>query len=392
MNRSCFREVDGNLLRCGYTTGSCAAAAAKAAVKMLLGEPEQTHVWLMTPKGIPLCLEILEIRVREASVSCAVRKDAGDDPDVTDGALVYAEVFRSAAPGVRIEGGEGIGIVTRPGLDQPIGNAAINSTPRRMIREAVLEAAASVSDEGSGKTGLPTAPSGGFRVVISIPAGKALAEKTFNPKLGILGGISVLGTSGIVEPMSDEALLHTIRTEIRVRRAECASILVMVPGNYGRSFLEEACGISPGRAVECSNFAADAVQMAADAGFQKLLLIGHIGKLVKIAGGVRNTHSRYGDRRMEITAELAAMAQPETEARICEEIKGCISMDEAVGVLRAYGVDRPVLQEMAERVKHQLEAWSEGRLKAEAVLFSNRFGALGVTRDAGAWIEELRER
>lgn len=392
MNRSCFREVDGNLLRCGYTTGSCAAAAAKAAVKMLLGEPEQTHVWLMTPKGIPLCLEILEIRVREASVSCAVRKDAGDDPDVTDGALVYAEVFRSAAPGVRIEGGEGIGIVTRPGLDQPIGNAAINSTPRRMIREAVLEAAASVSDEGSGKTGLPTAPSGGFRVVISIPAGKALAEKTFNPKLGILGGISVLGTSGIVEPMSDEALLHTIRTEIRVRRAECASILVMVPGNYGRSFLEEACGISPGRAVECSNFAADAVQMAADAGFQKLLLIGHIGKLVKIAGGVRNTHSRYGDRRMEITAELAAMAQPETEARICKEIKGCISMDEAVGVLRAYGADRPVLQEMAERVKHQLEAWSEGRLKAEAVLFSNRFGALGVTRDAGAWIEELRER
>lgn len=392
MNRSCFREVDGNLLRCGYTTGSCAAAAAKAAVKMLLGEPEQTHVWLMTPKGIPLCLEILEIRVREASVSCAVRKDAGDDPDVTDGALVYAEVFRSAAPGVRIEGGEGIGIVTRPGLDQPIGNAAINSTPRRMIREAVLEAAASVSGEGSGKTGLPAAVPGGFRVVISIPAGKALAEKTFNPKLGILGGISVLGTSGIVEPMSDEALLHTIRTEIRVRRAECASILVMVPGNYGRSFLEEACGISPGRAVECSNFAADAVQMAADAGFQKLLLIGHIGKLVKIAGGVRNTHSRYGDRRMEITAELAAMAQPETEARICEEIKGCISMDEAVGVLRAYGVDRPVLQEMAERVKHQLEAWSEGRLKAEAVLFSNRFGALGVTRDAGAWIEELRER
>lgn len=392
MNRSCFREVDGNLLRCGYTTGSCAAAAAKAAVKMLLGEPEQTHVWLMTPKGIPLCLEILEIRVREASVSCAVRKDAGDDPDVTDGALVYAEVFRSAAPGVRIEGGEGIGIVTRPGLDQPIGNAAINSTPRRMIREAVLEAAASVSGEGSGKTGLPAAVPGGFRVVISIPAGKALAEKTFNPKLGILGGISVLGTSGIVEPMSDEALLHTIRTEIRVRRAECASILVMVPGNYGRSFLEEACGISPGRAAECSNFAADAVQMAADAGFQKLLLIGHIGKLVKIAGGVRNTHSRYGDRRMEITAELAAMAQPETEARICEEIKGCISMDEAVGVLRAYGVDRPVLQEMAERVKHQLEAWSEGRLKAEAVLFSNRFGALGVTRDAGAWIEELRER
>ena len=392
MNRSCFREVDGNLLRCGYTTGSCAAAAAKAAVKMLLGEPEQTHVWLMTPKGIPLCLEIFEIRVREASVSCAVRKDAGDDPDVTDGALVYAEVFRSAAPGVRIEGGEGIGIVTRPGLDQPIGNAAINSTPRRMIREAVLEAAASVSDEGRGKTGLPTAASGGFRVVISIPAGKTLAEKTFNPKLGILGGISVLGTSGIVEPMSDEALLHTIRTEIRVRRAECASILVMVPGNYGRSFLEEACGISPERAVECSNFAADAVQMAADAGFQKLLLIGHIGKLVKIAGGVRNTHSRYGDRRMEITAELAAVAQPETEARICEEIKGCVSMDEAVGVLRAYGVDRPVLQEMAERVKHQLEAWSEGRLKAEAVLFSNRFGALGVTRDAGAWIEELRER
>lgn len=400
-----YREAGGKKLRCGCTTGSCAAAAAKAAAWMLRSGREIHSVHLKTPGGTELCLEVLDIRMRDGAVRCAVQKDAGDDPDVTDGVLIYAEVSYRASPGVEIRGGEGVGRVTRPGLDQPVGSAAINSTPRRMIEEAVLEAAGmrDADEKESGakgpgaKSGVPPAgerrigAAQGFRVVISIPGGEKLAEKTFNPKLGIAGGLSVLGTSGIVEPMSDEAMVRTIEAEIRVRMAEHFPILPVAPGNYGRNFLLRTYGFPLDLAAECSNFAADTVAMAADAGFRKLLLTGHIGKLVKIAGGMRNTHSRCGDHRMEITAELVRQVAPDGEREeICKKIMECAAMDEAVHVLRAHGIDRPLLTEMAERVKRQMEDWSEHRLAVEVVMFSNRYGALGVTRRAEAWMEILK--
>ena len=195
-----FIVKGGQKLRLGYTTGSCAAAAAKAAAEMLLTGNRVSQVRLQTPKGLELILDIEEISVQEGkSVSCAVRKDSGDDPDITDGALICAEVALSDTPGIRIDGGEGVGRVTRPGLDQPVGNAAINSTPRRMISEAVREALHSARKRPAG-----------LDVTISVPQGREMAAKTFNPKLGIVGGISILGTSGIVEPMSDRALLDPV--------------------------------------------------------------------------------------------------------------------------------------------------------------------------------------
>ena len=158
-----------------------------------------------------------------------------------------------------------------------MGNAAINSTPRRMIEEAVQEAVRSA--------GIPPAFSGtgdqkGFDVTISVPGGRELAAKTFNPKLGVEGGISILGTSGIVEPMSDQALLDTIRVELSIRRQESLAVLPAAPGNYGRDFLE-AYGISPEDVVISSNFIYDTVRMAAEAGFSGMLFAGHIGKMVK---------------------------------------------------------------------------------------------------------------
>ena len=345
-----FIVKGGQKLRLGYTTGSCAAAAAKAAAEMLLTGQTVSQVRLQTPKGLDLILDIEEIRLKGGnSVSCAVRKDSGDDPDITDGALICAEVALSDTPGIRIDGiridgGEGVGRVTRPGLDQPVGNAAINSTPRRMIREAVLEAMCRVTKRPAG-----------LDVTIFVPQGRELAAKTFNPKLGIVGGISILGTSGIVEPMSDQALLDTIRVEVRVLREEGLTILPAAPGNYGKNFFHEKYGFSLDTAVTTSNFIYDTVLMAAEAGFAHMLFVGHIGKLVKVAGGIRNTHSQYGDHRMEILLDIAKNVLERNGAgegvydRLRRELEDCVMTDEAVNILHKYGLDKVVLAEMTCR-------------------------------------------
>ncbi len=216
---------DGKRLRLGYTTGSCAAAAAKAAAWMLLtGRPLET-IGLTTPKGIRLELAVREIHISPEEASCAIEKDGGDDPDITKGTLIYATVRPDPHPGIHIDGGLGIGRVTKPGLDQPVGNAAINSVPRQMIRENVEEVASAVDYRG------------GLSVVIWAPEGERLAQKTFNPRLGIQGGISILGTTGIVEPMSEKALVDTIRVELRQRREQGHDYVLLTPGNYGSDFI-----------------------------------------------------------------------------------------------------------------------------------------------------------
>ena len=214
------RLVGGKMLRCGYTTGSCAAAAAKAAAAALLTGVFPDAVEIRTPKGPLLTLDVRDPSVSDSGCRCAIQKDSGDDPDITNGVLVYATVAKTEA-GITIDGGEGVGRVTRPGLDQPPGAAAINSVPRQMIRDAVSGVA-----EGAGYAG-------GLSVVIDIPDGRRLAQKTFNPHLGIEGGISVLGTSGIVEPMSDEALAESIRVEIRVLAEKQKDAILITLGNYG---------------------------------------------------------------------------------------------------------------------------------------------------------------
>ena len=213
-------------LRYGYTTGSCAAAASKAAAAMLLSGKEISYVELHTPKGIDLRLEVLDISREDNAVSCAIQKDGGDDPDVTNGILIYAKVSREPADEAQIiiDGGIGVGRVTKPGLEQSVGAAAINKVPRQMIRENLEAVCEQYHYHGK------------LSVVISIPSGVELAAKTFNPRLGIVGGISVLGTSGIVEPMSEQALIDTIRVEMRQKLANGMEYLLVVPGNYGIDF------------------------------------------------------------------------------------------------------------------------------------------------------------
>lgn len=369
-----YVTVDGKELRLGYTTGSCAAAASKAAAIMLLTGKEVQLIRLLTPKGLELELEVEDIKTEKDAVSCAIRKDSGDDPDVTHGALVYSRVSFTDEPGIHIDGGIGVGRVTKPGLDQPVGNAAINSTPRRMIRENLEEVMEMTSYEG------------GLEVMISIPKGVELAKKTFNPRLGIEGGISVIGTTGIVEPMSEKALTDTIMVELRQKRELGYEYALLTPGNYGSDFIRDGLGLDPEWAVQTSNFIGDSIDMCVKLGFKGALLIGHIGKLVKIAGNMMNTHSKYGDCRMEILGSAAAAfgVKPET----AEYILGCAACDEAVRVLREEGIDRDTLDLVSSRIEHNLDsrafkACEEGQeFETGAIMFSKEYGLLGETGKA----------
>ena len=372
-----FIEKGGKKLRCGFTTGSCAAAASKAALLMLLTGENVHHVSIMTPKGIPYNAEIVDIHRNDALkyVSCAVIKDGGDDPDVTSGARIFASVCLTEEEGVEIDGGEGVGRVTKPGLDQPIGEAAINSVPRKMIRENLQEVLSCHSITGKG-----------VRTIISVPDGEYIARKTFNPKLGIVGGISILGTTGIVEPMSDAALVQTIKTEISVRKAEGREILLAAPGNYGLTFLHEVYGVDESIAVMSSNFVYDTVKNAVASGFSKLLFVGHIGKLVKIAGGIKNTHSMYGDHRMEILSDIVIdVAGYGIENRILS----CVMTDEAVRIITEEGIAREVFEEMADRIRQNMEDWAEGRMQVEVIVFSNENTELVATKNAHEWLSKI---
>jgi cobalt-precorrin-5B (C1)-methyltransferase len=248
---------DNQRLRCGYTTGSCAAAAAQRAAAMVLGAgfaPEDKIV-LYTPKGVRLELTAEHPECGEGWASCAIRKDGGDDPDVTDGILIYVKVSKQPEPGITLDGGTGVGRVTKRGLSSPVGEAAINPVPRQMI----LEQVGRVCEEFDYTEGL--------HVEISVPEGEEIAKRTFNAQLGILGGISILGTSGIVEPMSEQALIDTIKVKMDVRKADGAEYLVITPGNYGETFLKSHTALPEIDSVKCSNFVGDALDYAELSGF-----------------------------------------------------------------------------------------------------------------------------
>ena len=384
-----FVTVDGKELRLGYTTGSCAAAASKAAATMILTGRRLEGIKLLTPKGIELELNVEDITIEyddstgePVLVRCAIRKDSGDDPDVTNGALVYSQVTLTDLKGeVDIDGGYGVGRVTKPGLDQPVGNAAINSVPRKMITENLQEVARELSFNG------------GFKVVISIPLGVELARKTFNPRLGIEGGISVIGTTGIVEPMSERALIDTIKVELTQKKELGYEYVLLTPGNYGSDFIRDGIGIDPEMAVQTSNFIGDSIDMCVQLGFKGALLIGHIGKLVKIAGNMLNTHSKYGDCRMEILGSAAAVygVKPET----ARYILGCAACDEAVRVMREEGIDEAALQLVSDRIEHNLDnrafkACAIGQsFEVGAIMFSKEYGKLGETAKAQELLRKI---
>lgn len=362
-------------LRLGYTTGSCAAAASKAAALMLLTKEEIAYVSLVTPKGIKLHLEVLDIEKTTDSVSCAIEKDAGDDPDVTDKLWIYAKVSKRRKTGIEITGGRGVGVVTKPGLEQSVGSPAINKVPRQMITEELEQVC-----EKSGYHG-------GLLVEISVPEGEKTAEKTFNPRLGIVGGISILGTTGIVEPMSEQALLASIRVELNQQVQTGHKSLVITPGNYGREFLRENFPFDLEAAIKCSNFVGNTIDMAVELGVENILFVAHIGKFIKVAGGIMNTHSRNADARMEILCANAALAG--AEADVLRQIMKAVTTEEGLRLLKACGCLEKTMELVLEKVQFYLEKRSYGKCKIAVVMFSNEQGELGRTGNFAEVAEQI---
>lgn len=352
----------------GFTTGSAATAAAKAAAYMLLSGKIKDKIEIITPAGIVYNADIVDIEKADSYVKCAVIKDGGDDPDVTNGAYIYAKVsYRDKSIDsnqiVSISGGKGVGVVTKPGLDQKVGNAAINSVPREMIINEVSQIIELFDYEGS------------LNVEISVPMGEEIAKKTFNPRLGIEGGISIIGTSGIVEPMSTKALLDTIHIELKQRKEMGFDIALITPGNYGRDFMQRMYDFDIEKSVKCSNFIGDTIDMASDLGFSKMLITGHIGKLIKVSGGIMNTHSKEADCRMELLAS-AMMRAKVFDRGLLEEILNSVTTDEAIEKLSAAGVLKKTMDAVIGQVMFYLNKRAAGRLTIECIIYSNEYGLL----------------
>lgn len=367
-------------LRFGYTTGSCAAGAARGAAELLLGEDEIGEAELMTPKGILLHLELLDMKRDENAASCAVRKDAGDDPDTTNGILVYAKVEKfqirsDMEDRIIIDGGTGVGRVTKPGLSQKIGEAAINPVPRAMILQAVEEIADRYHYEG------------GLKVTISVPEGEKIARKTFNPRLGIVGGISILGTSGIVEPMSEKALIDSIRVEMSQHAAMGEQYMLVTPGNYGADYLREHMALPFEKNIKCSNYVGETIDMAVDMGVKGILFISHIGKFVKVAAGIMNTHSHSADARMEVLCANAIRAGGDLAC--ARSILQCNTTDEALRVLDENHILRETMKEITDRIQFYLDHRSYQQILLGAVIFSNEYGYLGQTEHAAELINKI---
>lgn len=441
-NMSEYIFNQGKKRRTGFTTGICAAAAARAAAILLLSGREPAEVELAwRENGFDgtgasgarhrAAFAVEDAQRLEGAARCGVRKDAGDDVDVTDGLLIRAEVrlipgeeisaasradgtddrapdraparapmmdragaepdggTAAAFPEVRIRGGEGIGRVTMAGLDQPVGEAAINSGPRRMIREAVLGAWEEYADFPEARRRGETNPHR-LEVTVSAPGGEALAARTFNPVLGIEGGISILGTTGIVEPMSGAAVAETVRAEVRVRTEE-ADHLLLVPGNTGAVYAKEALGIAPERIVQCSNYVGAAVDEACGRGVRKLLLVGALGKFVKLAGGIFNTHSHESDARMDILMRCALRAGASEDT--LRRMDGCVTTDAALEALSEAGLQDAVLEIVCRRALYYLRrrcGGAEAAPETALVLLAGNGRPLAASSEAMRMAEEFR--
>lgn len=349
-------------LRTGVTTGLCAAAAAKAATIMLLSSDSVIQVGITAKNGETKTFEITDAIYENGAVKCAVQKDAGDDPDTTNGIKVFAAVSKSDAEGIEVDGGEGVGRVTKPGLKVPVGKAAINPVPMEMITSAIKEVCESFTYIN------------GIKVVISVPGGNEIAKKTLNARLGIVGGLSILGTTGIVEPMSNRAVVETIRTDIDVQIASGVRSLMITPGNYGRDFAEKELKLNIDEAIKCSNFIGESLDYACMKGIKMITLIGHAGKLVKLAGGIMNTHSNIADCRMEIIAAHCALMG--ARADIIKQIMACVTTEAAIAIMSKIGINDAAWESIGQKIGFHLRERTRGSVQVKYIVFTQQHGIL----------------
>ncbi|MCP4136033.1 MAG: cobalamin biosynthesis protein CbiD [bacterium] len=364
---------NGKQLRYGYTTGSCAAAAAKAAATMFFNGSRIVSVVIDTPKGWPLELPVDDIEITKEYAECSVTKDAGDDPDITNGIKIFARAKPTEGGTILITAGEGIGVVTKKGLQVSPGNPAINPVPMEMIRREVER----VKPENPG-----------VEIELSVPGGEEIAKKTFNPKLGIEGGISILGTTGIVEPMSSEALKESLSIELSILKEQGKKTLVFVPGNYGETFALNELDVDPGSIVRVSNYIGYMLEQAVYYNVEKIVLIGHIGKLVKVAGGIFNTHSKVSDARMEILAAQYGVFSGSIDA--VKNIMNCGTSEEALDYIDSYIEENNFFEYLSEIIRKKCMEYVHNSIEVEVVVFSQISGLLGKSGNADTFLELVK--
>ncbi len=351
-----------NTLRTGITTGSCAAAASKAATIMLLSENSVEAV-IIEARDRKLDIEIEKITKNAGSVFAVVRKFAGDDPDATDGIEIISTV-RKTDSGISVTGGFGVGKVTKAGLKVDVGKSAINPVPMQMI---IAEVSKAIDEFGY---------TGGIEVVISVPRGVEVAKRTLNSRLGVIGGISILGTTGVVQPMSEKALIDSIKVEIdfTIANSNGLNLLTITPGNYGYDYAKDILGIDVNEAVKCSNYIGETLDYALYKGVKKIVFIGHAGKLVKIAGGIMNTHSNIGDCRMEIIAAHCGMFGMDSEN--IKKIMECVTVNTAIEIIRQCDLEEKVWSSIGNKIKFYLNHRVNNEIEIEFYVFTQEDGLL----------------
>ena len=360
MNKD-YALVNGKKLRYGFTTGSAATAAAKSAAEFLINGNYSENVEIILPTNEKLLIETKTLEIIDDYSICSIIKDAGDDPDITNGIEIFAKVRKIERNEIKIIGGIGVGKVTKKGLAIEIGDWAINPVPRQMIRENLSEY---IKDKNFG-----------LEVEISVPNGEEIAKRTLNEKLGVIGGISILGTTGIVKPMSEEAFKKSLDVELEVLLAEIGKKEVIFSfGNYGKKYAIEKLGINEKEILITSNFIGYMLESAANKGVQSIKIIGNIGKVIKVAGGIFHTHNRVADGRLEILASNALLCGESTENLI--KIMNSNTTEEAINYIE----NRDVFRLLSSKVKEKCESYIKRcgkEIKVEVLIFSNEIGELG---------------
>jgi len=388
-----FTVKNGKKLKYGFTTGSCAAAASAAAAAMLLSGQKVYQADILLPSGEQAVLPISETESSEYRVTCTVIKDGGDDPDATHGAKITAAVSRRPFPegkalpvrqgNMTLSAGTGVGVVTAKGLRCAVGEPAINPVPRRMIFENVERVCRKYCQS---EADLQNAP---LYIQISVPEGETIAAKTYNPRLGIQGGISILGTTGIVDPMSEKALIDTIKAVIDKQYTENQERILLAPGNYGRDFCKEYLGLDIEKAVPVSNYIGEALDYVKYKGFKEILLVGHTGKLIKLAAGIMNTHSSYADGRMEVIGVHSAICGADKET--VKAITECVTTDDAFDLIQEKPYYEAVKARILEKILYHLNFRLKERVHIETVLFTSDRNHIMKSPGADRLTETIRK-
>jgi cobalt-precorrin-5B (C1)-methyltransferase len=346
-------KVRPKALRTGWTTGTCASAAAKAATTALRDQAAQRTVEVALPSGRRVRFDVESCEHDAAKATAVVVKDAGDDPDVTHGAQLTATVRWRAEAGIVLAGGEGIGIVTKPGLGIEVGEPAITATPRAMITQAVAEV-----------TGVATR---GVLVVLSVPGGEKMARKTTNARLGILGGISILGTTGIVRPFSTASWRASVEQAVSVMAAQGERTVVLCTG--GRTE-KGAMALLPNLAevcfVEVGDFTGAALRRALDAGLDGVIFVGMAGKLAKLAAGVLMTHYTRSKVDLGLLGDVTRAAGG--SAAVADEVSAANTGRHAYEIWQREGLLRPAGDELCQRVRSVLLRAGQGKLAADVAM------------------------